>query len=212
MALFNFLKPKSDPIKDALLKIQKSPVLRRHMIELSYQETKKRIENLIAVARESDGRGEAIRYLNILAGEKPEDIDDINIINYLTHLSIKYEQLSIGKNILTSIIAVQEHLSKMDLTVPYHNLGLIYHRIRTEPEKELWAYHSAAEAATPLECSYPSSTKEKAKAHHFGYMCALRLNNEEHIKWHAYKRAELVPELDWENSTDVLNWMMLAGA
>jgi len=210
MSIFNFLKPKKDPLADVLQKVNEKPALRRYMLDMMAEEYAKHLHNLQAVGRDSDAVAVSAKFLKNISNAKTEDIQSAIILNLLTHAAIHSGAFQVAKEILKAVLNVNQDHSTLDLTVAYFNLGLIYHQIRTDPEKELWAYHSATEAIAPVACEEPASTYNKAKAHFFAYMCASRIGNHEHEKWHDYKRRELAPDANWEDPSSVKEWLRQA--
>ena len=200
MGLFDFLKPRSDRLRE----LEKKPVVRKVMLEMKLEFLQKQIANLRAVGREADADKAITTFLlEVLQEWKREPHNPIHL-STLANSAIMLGALEAGKGWLKIVIEENEKTPFLDLTTVYMDLGRIYHRLRNNPEKELWCYHMATEAIPPNNCKFPATKRHKAKAHNFAYMCANRIGNQEHVEFHDRKRRELAPEVNWDDAEHVL--------
>lgn len=171
--------------------------------------------NLRAVGREADADKAISNCLQEIFQEYKADPHNQDYLTLLCSAAMDLNALEAGKRFLQIVIQANEKSPLIDLTLVYFDLGRIYHQLRNNPEKELWCYRMATEAAPPKNCKRPATKKDKAMAHHFAYMCAERLGYmsadgvgyEEHVKYHDNKQRELAPELDWDDTEQVTKWM-----
>jgi len=204
MGLFDFFKPR----KDVLSSILAHPGMKMSILRQQVESVGAQAATLRAVGRHADADKAISNYLQEIFQEYKADPHDPGYLALLCSVAMRFGALEEGKRFLQIIVQANEKSPLIDLTLVYFDLGKIYHQLRNNPEKELWCYRMAAEAAPPKNCKRPATKKEKAKAHHFAYMCAGRVvgpggmvvGNEEEIKYHDHKRRELAPELDWDDS------------
>ena len=201
MGLFDFLKPRKDPVGD----FPNTPLMRKAMLAMKLEFVQKQIANLNAVGRGADAKKVVSDFLKEVFKEWENEPQNPAHLTLLANAAMSLGALEAGKESLKIVIQTNEQKPFMDLTVVYMDLGRIYHR--SNSEKELWCYHKATEATPPANCKFPATQKDKAKAHNFAYMCAFRRRNEEHTKYHDYKRRELAPDLDWDDTMQVVKWM-----
>lgn len=214
MGMFDFLKPKTDP----LAKVLADPKVNRVLLHMKLEQVSKRVESLMAVGREEDALKVLMDYLGEIIKEWSKKQSDPEWLMYHTNVALsfafesenqgfRFAILHAAKETLKIIIEENQKTPFTDLTPVYFDLGRIYHQLRVDPNKELWAYHMATEAQAPLGNPFPATKYQKAKAHHFASMCAYRAQNQEHIDWHTYKAKELAPELDWNDKEAVVKWI-----
>lgn len=92
----------------------------------------------------------------------------------------------------------------IDLTSVWFHLGHIYHRL-LDPEREYHAFNMATLASAPNGCKKPASRQLKAAAHQMAYGTG-RGSDEAHSK-HERMRGQLVPEVDWDDPFQMIEFM-----
>lgn len=211
MGFFDFLKAKPDQ-PDWWLK-EKDPRARRAHLWGASKFVEKQAGNLRAVGRKDDAHKVIAEFLIKVFQEFKNEPDNPRHLSFLTDVALHLGAAEVGKTTLETVIEQNEHLT-LDLTVVYTDLGRIWHDLRKDPKRELWCYEMAADAKTPPHCKFPATRQQKAKAHHFAHYVAMRLANynpkDSHWKIadsHIKKRRELVPEVNWDDRTQVHKFM-----
>lgn len=204
MGLFDFLKPKE---KKGLEGLVKDPKMQELMLAMHLEYVKKEVANLNAVGRKQDANRRISAYLQeCLEGWKKEPLNPAHL-TLLANAAISLGAFDAGKETLKIVIQANEERSMIDLTSVYFDLGRIYHQLYGTCEKELWAFHMATQCQPPPKCRFPATPAFKAKAHYFAHSCASVLRNKDHATYHDQMARKLVPELDWDDTMTVVQWI-----
>lgn len=203
MGLFDFLKPRKDPLRE----LEKNPLVKRAMLAMKLEFVQKQIDNLRAVGRDADANKTVLDYLLEILQEWKKEPQNPSHLSLLANAAMSLGALDAGKESLNAVIQANAKTPLLDLTLVYMDLGMIYHQLRNNPEKELWCYNKATESVAPPNCKFPASQNDKTKAHNYAYMCAYRINNEDQTKYHDHKRRELAPDLDFDDPVQVMKWL-----
>jgi hypothetical protein len=230
MGLFDFLKPKKDPL-DAMME-NKPPQQKKILLYFMADKVGAQANNLRAAGRKDDAEKIITEYLQRVFQEfKNEPLDPRNL-SLFTSVALKLDAAEAAKKTLESLIEENDRLF-LDLTVVYTDLGRIYHVLPIDPKRELWCYEMATAAMAPQGCKVPATRKQKAKAHCFAFtkLRAISLTwefrmekreptadeiervheerrtNFQRAELHEKKAKELVPEVDWDDQTQINEFM-----
>jgi hypothetical protein len=224
MGLFDFLKPKKDPLDELT---ENDPRLRKTVLMAWSERIAKQAENLYAVGRKDDADKTISEFLQKVFGEFKNEPQNPRHLSLLTDVAMRLDALEAGKITLESVIKENDHLS-LDLTLVYTDLGRIYHDLR-DPDREVWCYEKGAEAKAPPDCKFPATRRQKAIAHYFAHICLTNMSNtwefymkqrgaradeiararEKHLTdkqradSHIKKAREFVPEVNWDDYPQV---------
>lgn len=229
MGLFDFLKPKKDPL-DGLT--EKDPRVRRMLLYGASEMVAKQADNLRAVGRKEDADKVIAEYLKKVFQEFRNEPDNPRHLSLLANSALRLGALVAGKQTLESIIEGKDHFS-LDLTLVYTDLGRIHHQIGGNRKRELWCYEMATEAKSSPNCKFPATRQQKAKAHCFAFSLLrswtytwefemkqkgagadeIARAREEHstdeqrTTSHVQKAKALVPEVNWDDPAQVAKFM-----
>jgi len=211
MGFFDFLKPKQDQ-PDWWSK-EKDPRARKAYLWGASKFAAKQADNLRTVGRKDDANKVIAEFLMKVFQEFKNEPQNPRHLSFLTDVALQLGALEAGKKTLESVIEGNDH-EQLDLTLVYTDLGRIYHQLGSDARRELWCYEMAAEAKPPPNCIFPATRKQKAMAHHFARYVAIRLasHNPKDSHWkvadsHEIRRKELVPEVNWDDRTQVDKFM-----
>lgn len=204
MGLFDFLKPKE---KKGLESLSKDPKMRKLMLAMQLEYVKKEVSNLNAVGRTQDAKKRISGYLQECLDEWKKEPHNPAHLTLLANAAISLGALEVGKESLKIVIQANEERPMIDLTSVYFDLGRIYHQLCGTCDKELWAFHMATQCQPPPKCKFPATPVLKAKAHYFAHSCASVLMNNEHATYHDQMARRLVPDLDWDDTMAVVQWI-----
>jgi hypothetical protein len=210
MGLFDFLKPKEkDPLDDPAY----TPSARQTIILMDLEYLKKETANLIAVGRKDDANKRIVEHLSKCLREShriPDLPDNMGLyVNAILNFGLQDRYwLELGEKSIIAIIECWDKNKELDLTLIMIDLGRIFHQMRDQAERELVAYELAAKIQAPKNCKYPARPRDKARAHHFAYMCARRLGRNEQMLHHDEAKRKLVTDLNWDNHELVMQWMI----
>lgn len=229
MGLFDFLKPKKSTFGELT---EKDPRARKILLRALSEMVAKEAGNLRAVGRNGDADKRIEEYLQMVFQEFKNEPQNPRHLSLLTDVALKLDVLEAGKKTLESVIKENDRLS-LDLTLPYTDLGRIYHQLRTDPNRELWCYEMAAAAKAPQGCKFPATRQQKAKAHCFAFTHItassftweyyMKKNgakadeiarareehstDEQRADSHKKRAKELVPEVDWNDQAQITRFM-----
>jgi hypothetical protein len=210
MGLFDFLKPKKEPLGGLT---EKDPRVRRILLYGAAEIVATQADNLRAVGRKDDADKVIADFLKKVFQEFRNEPQNPRHLSLLTDVALRLGAVEAGKKTLESVIEENDHLH-LDLTLVYTDLGRVHHDLRGDQNRELWCYEMATEAKAPPGCKFPATRQQKARAHHFAQCLARLLSNfhTEDPHWeiaesHMKRTKELVPELNWDDSAQVIKFM-----
>jgi hypothetical protein len=208
MGLFDFHKPKKDPMEIAR-KLVSDPKFKPSEIQAETDMVASRVSNLKSVARDDEAEELSLEFLGRVFGECLSERyhEHPKMLTAFADAAIRLEQPEYGKKAINAVI--QMNLDKgpiIDLTTLYFDVGRMCHN-HTPAEEELWYYHSAIECVAPPKCLNPATNREKAIANDFAYHCAFRSNREDLAELYDRNRRKLAPDCDFDNLVAYMEWM-----
>jgi hypothetical protein len=215
--MFNFLKQKKGSIEkqadisdsktiSSIEKQEETQESRKNDLFLRLEHTKTHAEQMRASGRDEDAKKEVVALLKEALEEWKKDIHNTKNVRVFTTFAITFHELNIAMLTLRMMIDRNEKEPVFDSTIPYIELGRIYHE-RKNPAEELASYMCAIDAVTPIGCRFPATKSDKALAHNLAYLFTSRVGNKAYMKLHDDRRRELLPELDWDDPIKIENWV-----
>lgn len=223
MGLFDFLKPKKDPLE----RFRQMPEFRPVLIEAQMVNLVAQCNNLKAVGREGEAKQIAVKFLIGLVKDcmQKEFWESSFMLSALASAAIRFGEPKHGRELLGKIIDFHVNLRTkgvqngpaLDLTQAYIDAGRLAHQARESREDEYQCFWEAAETQPPPGCKNPASNRQKAMAHNFAYsLCATEVHSDpanqsywsEREAWHDAKRREFAPECNWEDALESMKYLL----
>lgn len=206
MGLFNFLKPKADPLKE----LENNPEFARQLLFTEFEYVQKQIGNLRTVGREDDARKITSEYLKKVLSFWLKSPSDPFPIKYLSNCCMMLSVPELGRDVVENLVQKAEVSNMLDLTWLFWELGKLQHQIRDDGARELTYYERAYQASPPKDCLFPAGTRQKAAICHFAHMCAYRINQEDKAERYEKLRNVLTPDVDWSNPQEAIAFIQTA--